>query len=155
MVSAADGEVTRQFPELAPLVRALGSRRVVLDGMLVAFGDNGRPTREPVERRLTASTDSLVRRLRRDAPVTYVLFDLLYAEGRSLLELPYAERRDALNALELAGPNWQTPAHQVGDGRAMREASRDQGLSGIVAKRLSAPYRPGASSRDWRELRNV
>jgi bifunctional non-homologous end joining protein LigD len=151
----ADGEreVTRQFPELAPLVRALGSHRAVLDGVIVAFDESGRPTREPVERRIAADTDSLVRRLRRDAPVTYVLFDALYADRRNLVEAPYEERRAELDALRLSGPNWQVPAYQPSDGLALLEASREQGLDGIVAKRLASPYRPGQRSRDWRELR--
>jgi bifunctional non-homologous end joining protein LigD len=151
----ADGErdVTRQFPELAPLVRALGSRRAVLDGVLVAFDSSGRPSREPVDRRIAADTDSLVRRLRRDYPVTYVLFDALYADRRRLLDLPYEERRAELDALRLAGPTWQVPAYQSGDGQALLEASKEQGLGGIVAKRLASPYRPGHRSRDWRELR--
>lgn len=151
----ADGEreVTRQFPELAPLVRNLGSRRAVLDGILTAFDSAGLPSREPVERRIAADTESLVRRLRREAPVTYVLFDALYADRRNLVEAPYEERRAELGALRLSGPNWQTPAYHATDGLALLEASREQGLDGIVAKRLASPYRPGYRSRDWRELR--
>jgi bifunctional non-homologous end joining protein LigD len=153
LMSDGEREVTRQFPELAQLVRALGSRRAVLDGVLVAFDSSGRPSREPVDRRIAADTDSLIRRLRRDAPVTYVLFDVLYADGRRLLDVPYEERRAELAALQLAGPNWQAPEYQAGDGQALLEASREQGLDGIVAKRLASPYRPGQRSRDWRELR--
>ena len=76
-----------------------------------------------------------------------MIFDLLYLDGRSLLGQPYAERRAALLELGLTGAAWQTPAHHVGDGAAMLEASRAQGLEGIVAKRLDCPYVPGRRAR--------
>ena len=88
-------------------------------------------------------------------PVTYVIFDLLYLDGETLFERPYEERRELLEALELDGESWQTPAYHRGDGAALLEASRRQGLEGIVAKRLASPYRPGRRSRDWLKVKNV
>ena len=80
-------------------------------------------------------------------PVVYMIFDLLWLEGHSLMELPYEERRGALAELGLSGPTWQTPANHVGNGAALLEASRAQGLEGIIAKRLDCPYMPGRRSR--------
>jgi bifunctional non-homologous end joining protein LigD len=87
--------------------------------------------------------------------VTYVIFDLLYLDGHSLLEKPYEERRRALDALGLGGPSWQVPAFQRAEGRAFLDASRKQGLEGIVAKRLDSTYQPGRRSRDWLKVKNV
>ena len=77
----------------------------------------------------------------------YMIFDLLWLEGHSLMELPYEERRAQLAELGLSGPTWQTPAHHVGDGAGLLEASRAQGLEGIIAKRLDCPYAPGRRSQ--------
>jgi bifunctional non-homologous end joining protein LigD len=87
--------------------------------------------------------------------VTYIAFDLLYLDGRSLLDLRYDERRAALAELELSGPTWQAPAHHVGDGAALLEATRAQQLEGVIAKRLDCPYLPGRRSPGWIKVRNI
>jgi bifunctional non-homologous end joining protein LigD len=87
--------------------------------------------------------------------VTYIVFDLLYLDGRSLLDLRYDERREALLELGLNGPAWQTPAHHVGDGARLLEASRAQGLEGIIAKRLDCPYTPGRRTNGWVKVKNI
>ena len=51
--------------------------------------------------------------------------------------------------LKLSGSNWQTPAYHVGDGGALLDAARAQGLPGVVAKRLDSPYVPGKRTGDW------
>jgi bifunctional non-homologous end joining protein LigD len=96
-----------------------------------------------------------VARLARESPVAYVLFDLLWLDGHSLMERSYEERRAALLDLGLRGPTWQTPAHHVGDGDALLAASRAQQLEGIVAKRLDCPYTPGRRSSGWVKVKNV
>jgi bifunctional non-homologous end joining protein LigD len=96
-----------------------------------------------------------VRRLAKSNPVTYVMFDLLWLDGHSLLREPYAERRRRLAELGLNGERWQTPEHVVGHGAEVQAASREQGLEGIVAKRLDCPYEPGRRSRAWIKVKNV
>jgi bifunctional non-homologous end joining protein LigD len=101
------------------------------------------------------TSESQVRRLSQSQPVAYVIFDLLYLDGRSLLGLPYAERREQLEKLELSGPTWQVPAYHRGDGAALLQASRAQRLEGIVAKRLDSLYTPGRRSSGWIKVKNV
>jgi bifunctional non-homologous end joining protein LigD len=107
---------------------------------------------ERLERRLGASSASEIRRRARDTPATLIVYDLLHQGRESLMALPYAERRERLEALELAGSSWQTPAYHRGDGKAFREAAAQRGVDAIVAKRLDSPYRPGTTSRDWRRF---
>jgi bifunctional non-homologous end joining protein LigD len=87
--------------------------------------------------------------------VHYVIFDLLYLDGRSLMDLPYTERREQLAELGLNGPTWRSPANHVGDGEAMLQASRAQGLEGIIAKRLDCNYTAGRRSPGWVKVKNV
>jgi bifunctional non-homologous end joining protein LigD len=101
------------------LARALGAHRAVLDGEIAAV----------------------------EGHETYLVFDLLYLDGRSLVGDSYVRRREILAGLDLSGPRWQT-APWFDDGRAVREAARERGLPAIVAKRLDAPYRQEAA--DWR-----
>jgi bifunctional non-homologous end joining protein LigD len=98
---------------------------------------------------------SAVRRHAKQIQVTYVIFDLLYIEGRSVSRLPYRRRRALLEGLELQGPSWQTPANHLGDGQQLLELTAARGLEGLIAKRLESEYRPGARSQDWLKIKNV
>jgi bifunctional non-homologous end joining protein LigD len=154
LVTRNGNDVTRRYPELRRLGEALGARDVVLDGEIVAFDDAGRPSFELLQRRMHVDNDSTIRRLVGEVPVTYVLFDVLWLEGHSTMELPYAERRARLRDLELNGSSWQTPPHEDGDGDATIEVSKTFGLEGVVAKRLDARYEPGRRSSAWLKLKN-
>jgi bifunctional non-homologous end joining protein LigD len=137
-------DITDRFPDVRRLTRNVGAHYAVLDGELVALGSDGRPDAKRLERRLRPGSDSTMRARAREAPVVYEIYDLLYLDGRSLTSLPWRERRERLLALELAGDNWRVSQHHEGDGAALLEAARANGLPGIVAKPLDSPYAPGA-----------
>jgi bifunctional non-homologous end joining protein LigD len=155
LASRLGRDITPRYPELRELGRVLGSREAVLDGEVIAFGADGRPSFQRLQSRMHLASDSAVRRAAASSPVTYVIFDLLFYEGHSLLELTYEERRARLLELELNGAAWQTPAHHVGHGAALLEATRANGLEGLVAKRLDCPYVPGQRSRGWVKVKNI
>src|SRR5918992_668487 len=91
---------------------------------------------------------------RRGAAVTYLVFDLLWLDGRLLTGLPYGERRRLLEDLAVAGPSWQTVGSFPGTGTALLAATREQGLEGVVAKRLQSPYLPGRRTRNWLKVKH-
>jgi bifunctional non-homologous end joining protein LigD len=148
-------DFTPRYPEVRELARAVGARRMILDGEIVAFDEQGRPSFERLQSRMHLASDSAVRRRMRDIPVTYVAFDLLYLDGRSTLPLRYEQRREVLEALELEGPAWRVPAYHRGEGSALLAATRDLGIEGIVAKRLDSAYEPGRRSSGWVKVKNV
>jgi bifunctional non-homologous end joining protein LigD len=148
-------DFTPRYPEVRELARELGARRLVLDGEVVAFDDEGRPSFERLQARMHLASDSAVKRRMRDTPVTYVIFDLLYLEGHSTMPLPYEDRRQVLEALELEGPGWRTPAYHRGEGTALLKATRELGIEGVVAKRLDFPYEPGRRTSGWIKVKNV
>jgi bifunctional non-homologous end joining protein LigD len=148
-------DFTPRYPEVRELARSLGSRRIVLDGEIVAFDDEGRPSFERLQSRMHLASDSAVRRRMRDIPATYVIFDLLYLDGHSTLSLSYEERRELLERLELEGPAWRTPAYHRGEGKALLAATREHGIEGIVAKKLDGPYQPGTRASHWIKVKNV
>ncbi len=147
-------EITGQYPELSGLNRALGSHGAVLDGEIVAFDETNRPSFAALQRRMHVTSGAQARRLAKSTPATYIIFDLLWLDGHSLMDLPYSERRERLAALRLTGESWQTPEHLVGGGPAVLEASRAQGLEGILAKRLDSTYRPGRRATTWVKVKN-
>ena len=148
-------EITASYPELGRLNRALSSHAAILDGEIVAFDEDGRPSFAALQRRMHVGSPTQVKRLAKDSPVTYMIFDLLWLDGHSLIELPYEQRHELLDALALSGESWQTPGHLEGRGRDVLKATAEQQLEGLVAKRLDAPYEPGARSSSWTKIKNV
>ncbi len=148
-------EITDGYPEIRGILRDLGMREAVLDGEIVAFGDDGRPSFERLQRRMHVTAPNAVRRLSASTPVVYAIFDLLYLDGHSLMALPYQERRARLEGLELGGSAWRVPANHPGRGRALLEATEAQGLEGVVAKRLDSRYESGRRTGAWIKVKNV
>ncbi len=148
-----DRDVTGTYPELQALGEALGSRQCVLDGEIIAFDEDGRSSFAALQPRMHLTKAAQVRRLAEQVPVVYLAFDLLHLDGHSTLELPYRDRRELLEVLELAGRNWQTPPYFPGTGEAALGVSRDQGLEGIVAKRLQSRYESGRRSPSWLKVK--
>jgi len=149
-----DRDIAATYPELRPLAESLAPTECVLDGEIVAFDDSGRVSSAALQSRLEAGEGAAARRLASRTPVQYLCVDLLWLDGKSTLDLPYADRRDLLARLDIAGAHWQTPPHFVGGGEFALDASREQGLAGVVAKRLDSPYRPGQRSRAWLVVAN-
>jgi bifunctional non-homologous end joining protein LigD len=147
-------DITVSYPELSRFNRALSHHSAVLDGEIVAFDADGRPSFGLLQRRMHVSGASAAKRLSQSVPVVYVVFDLLWLDGHSLMHESYEARRARLVELGLNGERWQTPDHVVGDGAALLAASAAQGLEGIMAKKLDAPYEPGRRSRCWVKVKN-
>jgi bifunctional non-homologous end joining protein LigD len=149
-------DITPRYPEIGRLNRALSHHRAVLDGEVVALDAQGRPSFGALQRRMHVTADAAVRRLAKETPVTYVIFDLLWLDGHSLMELPYAERRARLQELGLGdGERWRVPDYVSGHGAQLLEATAQQGLEGVLAKRLDSPYEPGRRSTAWLKIKNV
>lgn len=143
--SLSGRDVTSSYPELAPLPAAVGVP-AVLDGEVVVF-DGDRPSFGLLQHRMHVERPT--QRLVGDHPIVYVVFDLLELDGRSLLDLPLRTRRDVLTDLLDDGPSWRVPPIVEGDGTSLLALADDRDLEGVVAKRLSSRYEPGARSAAW------
>jgi bifunctional non-homologous end joining protein LigD len=155
LLSRTGQDITSGYPELGGLGAALGRRQAVLDGEIVAMGADGWPDFERLQQRMNARP-ATVPRLAESVPVTYLAFDLLYLDGRPLLDEPYRARRGRLEGLALQDARWQTPPSFTGEaGADVQAVSRQHGLEGIVAKRLASRYEPGKRTGSWRKIKNL
>jgi bifunctional non-homologous end joining protein LigD len=119
-------------------VLAVRSADAVLDGEICALDERGRARFSLLQE----GTGTLA----------LVVFDLLELDSEPLIELPLEERRKRLEQLVGGAPNvYVSP--QFEDGDALLEAAVDQGLEGVVAKRLDSSYQPGRRSPDWRKVK--
>ncbi|MFT4009478.1 MAG: non-homologous end-joining DNA ligase [Nocardioidaceae bacterium] len=126
-----ENDVTADYPEFGGLA-ALG-HDFVLDGEAVA---------------LVRGRQQLSALGERTGAAVLMVFDVLAVDGHDVTAEPLSMRRKLLEALELDGPAWQTsPGYD--DGPALLDATREQGLEGIVSKRLSSAYLPGRRSEAW------
>jgi bifunctional non-homologous end joining protein LigD len=149
-------DITPRYPEVGRLNRALSHHRAILDGEIVALDAEGKPSFGALQRRMHVGSESTVRRLAKETPVTYIIFDLLWLDGHSLMELPYSERRARLAELELGdGGRWRVPDYVVGHGEQLLAATEQQGLEGVIAKRLDSKYEPGRRTPSWLKIKNV
>src|SRR3954452_8379716 len=148
-------DVSVQYPEVRRISRALGSHDAVLDGELVALDEKGRPSFERLQQRIHNTDENGVGGRMKPHPVVYVIFDLLYLDGRDLTCEPYSRRRELLEGLELAGEAWQTPGHSVGHARELLAASKEQGLEGVMLKRVDSTYSPGKRTGAWLKVKNT
>jgi bifunctional non-homologous end joining protein LigD len=155
LMSRNDLDITRSYPEVMGLGQALGVSGTVLDGELVTFDAGGRTSFGRLQERMHVKDPATAWRLASSVPVVYLVFDVLHLEGRSTLEEPYSRRRELLEGLELAGPSWRVPPSFTASGADVLGASRENGMEGIVAKRLDSRYRPGRRSPDWRKIKHI
>lgn len=133
-------DVTHKYPELAALSTGVGASRAVLDGELVVLDDEGRPRFELIQRH--------------ERQAAFYVFDILSLDGTDTVTLAYEERRRILADVVEAGGNWHVPAHRIGDGQALLDATEAQQLEGVMAKRLGTSYRPGHRTKDWRKVKH-
>jgi bifunctional non-homologous end joining protein LigD len=154
LMSRRKTNITGGYPELSALGRSLGAHEAVLDGEIVSF-ENGLPSFQRLQARMNLTSEAQIRRMASAQPVVYMIFDLLFLDGHSLLEQSYEDRRRLLAKLELKGEAWQTPAYHEGNGAGLLAASKAQGLEGVVAKRLDCPYVPGRRPGGWLKVKNV
>jgi bifunctional non-homologous end joining protein LigD len=147
--SANGRDASIAFPELAALGPALAPVEAVLDGEVVAFDGRGLPSFERLQHRMHVTSPVDAARRAVETPVSYVVFDLLRLGGHDLTGQPWRDRRRLLEQIADDFPPGVEVARVYDDGPDLLEATRAQGMEGVVAKRADSTYVPGGRSRQW------
>jgi bifunctional non-homologous end joining protein LigD len=149
LLSGADNSMSAAYPELAePLLRRSPPGGMVLDGTLVARGEEHAVRPRLIARRSARHrpTDATIRRI----PVDFQVADLLWLDGHSTTELPYADRRTLLDGLGFASPPvWTTSPLPATEIDTMLAIAEQKGADGLHARHLRGRYHPGGRSRFW------
>jgi bifunctional non-homologous end joining protein LigD len=150
ITSRSGADITVTYPEVGEVGAALLAeygKEVRLDGEIVAFGADGRPSFEALQGRMAVNSLRRAQGLAAQIPVAYMVFDVLVIGKHATFSLPYDERRELLETLPLQPP----PSLRAPDvtGAQVLAIAREQGLEGIVAKRGDRPYEPGRRSASW------
>lgn len=151
LTSRNQNDVTPAWPDVATGGGVPPTERdLLVDGEIVVLDEAGRPDFRVLQERMHVRRAGAVAGLAARLPATYLVFDLLRLDGRDLTAEPLERRRALLGEL-LDGSAWQVPP-AYDDGAMLLEATRQQGLEGVVSKRLGSRYRPGERSPHWRKL---
>ncbi|GAC1480135.1 MAG: DNA ligase D [Candidatus Dormibacteria bacterium] len=136
--------VDAEYPELEAIGRLVKARQAVLDGEVVILDDEGRPSFQLLQNRGT-----------QQRPMQYVVFDIVYLDGQSLLGVPLEDRKRLLRNVITDSPLLKYSEHVLAEGVAFYQAAKQKQLEGIVAKRRDSPYQPGGRSPDWRKIKAI
>ncbi len=136
------------YPELLAVESLLDCTEAVLDGELIVLDDSGKPSFYHVMARERVKRAERLKQYREKYPVQFMVFDILYRDGRDLRSLPLSERKAILDrTLRSEGPI-QTVS-DFPDGEALFAVMKEKGMEGIVSKHLSAAYIGGKKHREW------
>lgn len=152
LVNRRQVDLTARYPEFAFLANlAPGS---VLDGEIVVLRQ-GKSDFPSLLSREQARSEMRIRNVAKALPATFIAFDVLYDNYRSIMTLPLAARRELLAALvkKCNQPYLLLSEGIVGKGKAFFEEACKHGLEGLIAKRLRSPYTPGDRSDAWIKIK--
>src|SRR5438094_740442 len=149
--------ITSQFPELADQARNF-QEELIIDGEIIAFQEDRRLTFFDLQRRLGRTSDGtdLFARAAADVPVAFVIFDLLWLNGQSLVKTPLRERRRHLDGLRLPS-HFQIarviPAHSAAEIEQTFQQARQRLNEGLMIKDPESFYLPGTRGMFWFKLK--
>lgn len=149
LLTRNENDASLAWPEIH--TSPLGDRDVLVDGEIIGLNDDGLPDFGVLQERMHVRSATTAARLAERIPATYMVFDLLRLDGRDLTGLPLSRRREVLEGLGLAETHWQVPA-TYDDGAMLLDATRAQGLEGVVSKRLTSRYHFETRSKEWLKL---
>ncbi len=140
---------TSRYPEMAALTAVLRGHRAIVDGEIVVLDPDGRPSFERLQSRINVSRESDVRRVMREHPATYAVFDLLWLDGRDLMSTSLRIRKKTLKDVLGGADGILYTDHVERDGEDLFAALSGQGIEGMVGKLADSTYQPGRRSHDW------
>ena len=149
-------EITHRFPELIEPLRSLPSD-VIIDGEIVPASDDAILPFSELQKRL--GRKNVGTQLLQAVPVVLVAYDLLYAEGKVLIDQPLSERRHLLaQIVPDGGPLRLSQGKMLVDAALLDDEfdlARARGNEGLMIKSPNSPYKPGRRGRDWLKLKRA
>jgi len=152
LVSRTQNDLTAQFPELKDLAASIQAKNAVLDGEVVALDDQGRPSFSLMQQRTGFRSGKHRLPGRKDLPILYYVFDLLYLDGYDLRRVALENRKTALQKIVTASDTVRFSDHYPGQGIALFEVAKQKGLEGILAKKRASIYEE-RRSREWLKIK--
>jgi DNA ligase D-like protein (predicted ligase) len=144
--------INQAFPEIVDALPDAVSLDCILDGEIIIM-KGGIPDISAIQKRISAGSPVAAKRLSQTTPAHYVVFDLMYLAGESLISRPLHERKQILARIIRENSNVSVTVYVERSGELYFEAALQNGFEGVVAKRLDSLYHPGIRSPQWVKIR--
>lgn len=147
--------ISELFPELGEIPRRLRVDEVILDGIVVISDRQGRPDFAALDRRMRLSSADGIAQAASQQPAAFVVFDILYAEARSVMSMTLLKRRKLLKEVLIGEGRVCLSDAVAAEGIAFFDAAREMGIEAVIAKRKDSVYVPGGRSPSWLLVQDV
>ncbi|WEG11951.1 non-homologous end-joining DNA ligase [Pullulanibacillus sp. KACC 23026] len=144
-------ERTYHYPEITTF-DFFAADSVILDGEVIAMGQDGIPSFHEVMRRDGLRNLSKVKAVQPLVPISYMVFDILYLDGKWVTDLPLVERLALIEERLTPTPYVQAVTAQK-DGEALFEVMSQYGMEGLVVKDESSPYLINEKKPTWQKIK--
>ncbi len=141
-------DITYRYPEFWDLPKQISRDGIVLDGEIVVLRE-GRPVFRLLQEREHVVSPVKIEALAKRLPATYMVFDLLYLDGESIMDRPLRERRELLAEIIPESPYVVESRYILEKGTTFFEHVIAQGFEGVMAKEIESPYLPGKRVDFW------
>jgi bifunctional non-homologous end joining protein LigD len=143
-------DITSQYPELQQFSKSVAASQAIIDGEIAVLDSRGHSDFEKLQERMHVRSPSS--QLISEFPVVFFAFDLLYCDGYDLRESPLLERKQLLQKLLHTSERIRYSDHQLEKGKELFALAKENGLEGIVAKRIDSRYVSDRSC-NWLKLK--
>lgn len=143
---------TQIYPDFQDLHQRIQAEQAILDGEMVALGENGKPSFKQILRRDLLTNTTVIQNTAHQLPAIYIAFDLLAVNGKELLQVPLERRLAILREIARPDDHFQV-IEDFPSGKALFQVIAEQDMEGIVAKHRSSPYVPGEKLDYWLKVK--
>lgn len=145
---------TAQYPEITYALSALFPKNnLILDGEMISLFD-GKPRFDYIIRRDFSKNPNTIKHLMQKIPAQYIIFDIIYLDNNSLIDIPFWKRDEILkDTIRAQYPITTTDTFKT-RGTTLFDIVKQKGLEGIVAKKLDSPYVLGGKNSYWLKIKN-
>ncbi|MCK9407308.1 MAG: ATP-dependent DNA ligase [Methanothrix sp.] len=148
-------DVTRSLPEIVRLAQEVRADKVILDGEVVAIGKDSRPLAfQEILKRFRRKYNE--KKQAKETPLHLFLFDLIYLDGQSTVDLPLTRRREMLEGI--ADPSIladQVISDSVQKAEEIYHQALEKGHEGLILKNSMSVYAPGKRGKNWLKIKPV
>ena len=149
-------DITHFMPEIVNEVKLMKFDSLIIDGEALTYDDNT-GTLYPFQITIQRKRKHNIEEVSQDLPLRLFVFDMMLFDGKSIIDLPYEERRAEVDKV-FADTNTIAKTKMIitdstEEIEKFFDTALENGLEGIVAKRLASPYSAGARNFNWIKMK--
>lgn len=151
LINRRNNNITHRFPEFKQFVNLIKTE-CILDGEIIVYNKRGLPDFNLLQSRDQLDKAFLIEIRSKELPATYIVFDILERNGKSLIHLPLTERKQILKSTIKNNSTLEECVHTE-KGQQLWKHVIKKHLEGVIAKEKNSYYQPGKRSNQWLKIK--